>query len=189
MTEQDMLNLFLVFTAGAFWGEKAFKGALVVHDKIKKKMDQRRTEKKMKSMIDGLREAAQKAMADHVPDTSKAERTVEKKADPVFKSNRKPTVQEFMWRHGGKINTVNIVIDPNLDECFQKSPEEFSEAVKSGELGKLEALMGDLANGKNDLKETTDFVFSAKAVVQMKAMGVEPEDLVSKMLKAAGRMD
>jgi len=77
----------------------------------------------------------------------------------------KPEVSELTYRdRHGSLCTVKIIIDPRLDH---------------GSLSRVE----EVGN-----KSCQEFVFSPKAVEEMRAKGVEPDEAVTSILKASGRM-
>jgi hypothetical protein len=64
----------------------------------------------------------------------------------------------------GKLNIAKIIIDPSSSHDLAGSVEEDEE------------------------NHTQSFIFSAKAAAEMRANGVELDEVVTKMLKASGRM-
>ena len=77
----------------------------------------------------------------------------------------KPEVSELTFRDRyGALCTVKIIIDPRLDHDTTSRIEEDSNS------------------------SVQEFVFSTKAVEEMRAKGVEPDEAVTSILKASGRM-
>lgn len=108
------------------------------------------------------------------------------------KNPKKPReVQEFSWRHEGKLNSVKIIIDPNIADATRVSEKEFAELIKGGDAASLIDLVNGMATDegkKKKMSEVKEFIFSSTSVKQMRQAGMSPEDIVIKMLKSAGRM-
>jgi hypothetical protein len=102
----------------------------------------------------------------------------------------KPEVQKFQWRFDGKFQEVEIVIDPGLDTMIPGSQEDFEALIKKGDAGTLGQLLSELSKKpeKEELNTVEKFIFSKKSVEQMRMAGMSPDELVVRMLKAAGRM-
>lgn len=160
-------QLFLYFTAGMVWGVVG-RGIYMF---IKSKRSKRNSEK-----LDDLIASLKKHAADIRNSSSKI--------------SANPEIHTFQWHHDGKMHEVKIVIDPNLDAVIPGTREEFENLVREGEAGSLETLMHSITKPehKQKLGEVQEFYFSKKSVEQMKLAGMSPDELVVKMLKAAGRM-
>jgi len=93
------------------------------------------------------------------------------------------------WRYKGKMQEVKIIIDPSLDDI--SSEVDLDDAMKRGEAGELALLMkGDVSQETKDKMASQEaFVFSRKSVEAMRTAGLSPDEVVTKILKAAGRMD
>jgi len=171
----DLLGqLFLYFTAGVFWGWKTYDFATDF-------LEKRRVKNNMTAFINRMRTDAAPTL----------DRLIKEAREQVKKPKGEPVVQTFKWRHGGKINEVKIVIDPDLDSSIPGTSDEFEELIKNGDAGKLEDLLNNIAqpSEKKKMAEVDQFTFSPHSVAQMKLVGMSPDELVVKMLKAAGRMD
>lgn len=93
-------------------------------------------------------------------------------------------VSEFTYRSAdGCFNTVRIIIDPELDD---DPAQEEADAMVDGDTGMVETLLR--GSKAMEMADVDEFVFSPKAVRDMRAGGLEPDDVVVKMLKASGRM-
>lgn len=104
---------------------------------------------------------------------------------PDMVRNAGREVSELSFRDkDGKLSTVKIVVDASLDN-FGIDSEQFQRLMAEGDGGPLEELL----HANSDKIETTEeFVFSAKSVRNMRMIGLDPEQIVTKMLKASGRM-
>lgn len=79
-------------------------------------------------------------------------------------------VSELMFRDkNGMLCTVKIVID---------------HAIPSN----LHDLLGNHRISEDATSQVQEFIFSPKAVAEMRENGVEPDELVRQMLRAAGRI-
>lgn len=175
--------VFLYASALFFWGLVFYANYKAVMSRIKKK----RGAKNVESLIDKIKKDAMETL-ERMKKEAMAKAELARKESP---QDNKPEVHTFQWRHQGKTNEVKIVIDPALDSVISGTREEFEQLVKTGNAGSLEDLLNGLskADEKKKLAEVEQFTFSRKSVEQMKMAGISPDDLVAKMLKAAGRMD
>jgi hypothetical protein len=166
-------EFFLYITAGAFWGIVGFTNGRNLYRRWKAP----RQMSKLDDMISRLKQEAQEAM-----EAMKIE---------IKQTPSTPETHVLSWRYKGELQQVKIVIDPALDTAIEGSREEFEQLVKEGDAGKLQDLLDGLAS--NDAKDRISaqdiFVFSRKAVEQMKMADMSPDDIVTKILKASGRMD
>jgi hypothetical protein len=89
-------------------------------------------------------------------------------------------ISEFTYRGSdGNLDTVKIIIDHGLDDV----------AGASGIQGTIEDITGDQSTVEDSrMHGIKEFVFSANAVRDMRMAGIEPDEVVVKMLKASGRM-
>ena len=105
----------------------------------------------------------------------------EKRAVP---DNRE--ISEFMFRdRNRKLQTVKIIIDPNLPEM--EDMDDTSDLRVMTVPGKGEATLH--SPEPVEMNKVRDFVFTPQCVRDMRAAGMEPEDLVARMLRDAGRME
>src|SRR5216684_7324407 len=85
----------------------------------------------------------------------------------------------------GILNTVRIIIDHDLDD-IASNEEELKSMILRGETG----TMTDLISGHNitedHIGKVQEFIFSPQAVRDMRMAGMEPDEIVTKMLKASG---
>src|SRR5258705_1074669 len=165
-------EFFLYFTAGAFWGIVGFTNGRNLWRRWKAP----RQSAKLNDFIAKIEKEAKEAMA---------ELKVKSSVLPVAETH------VLTWRHKGELHHVKIVIDPALDTAIEGSREEFEQMVRDGDAGKLEDLLNGLAGPdvKDRMADQETFVFSRKSVEQMKMADMSPDDIVTKILKAAGRMD
>ncbi len=88
----------------------------------------------------------------------------------------------------GILNTVKIIIDHDLDH-LASNEEELKSMILKGETG----TMTDLISGHNitedHIGKVQEFIFSPQAVRDMRLAGMEPDEIVTRMLKASGRME
>lgn len=166
---------FVVLSCLTFWAVMIMANYKSMKRTILRKLGkQKKFESPVEKLIKRLQDEAGKAI---------------KKAEEEHRDRGPKEVMPFQWRHEGKLQTVNIVIDPALDEPLHLTKERFEEMVKEGNAGRMSDLMEKLSGQKpEDFEKVQEFVFSRKSVTQMKAAGLTPEDIVAKMLKAAGRM-
>jgi hypothetical protein len=107
-----------------------------------------------------------------------------------YNLDTKETSELYLRDKAGKMFEVKIVVDEALDGDNFDTPDEFNEKVSIGEAGRLKDLMTDGQNAKVDSRigDCKEFVFSKKSVDDMRKVGLQPEDIVVKMLRAAGRI-
>lgn len=109
------------------------------------------------------------------------------------KDNRE--VSELSFRDkDGVMNTVRIVIDHDMDRTLTDEDKEKVKSVLEGhpDPDMQAGSMADLLSGhkieESAMENVHEFVFSAKAVEDMRQYGMEPDEVVTRMLKASGRM-
>jgi len=82
-------------------------------------------------------------------------------------------ISELVFRDKeGNLNTVRIIIDHDLDGPYP--------------------LLTDLVSEDDNISEVNmkqEFIFSPQAVRDMRLAGMEPDELVTRMLKSSGRME
>lgn len=92
-------------------------------------------------------------------------------------------VSELTFRDkNGVLCTVKIVIDHAIGDSLAalKKDAEFS--------GSLNDLMTGHKIAESTMGQTEEFIFSSRAVQDMQALGMEPDEVVRQMLRAAGRI-
>lgn len=107
---------------------------------------------------------------------------------PEFIANQTREVSELSFRDKqGILNTVRIVVDPSMHDVLPGS-YELQDMMDRGEAGTLEGLMAGHKISEEAASRVQEFVFSPIVVQRMRAAGMEPDEVVTKMLKASGRM-
>lgn len=92
-------------------------------------------------------------------------------------------VSELTFRDKeGELHTVKIIVDHSLKDDL--SEKDMAKVEKFN----LQDMLSNHKVSEDAMGQVEEFVFSAKAVQDMKAGGMEPDDLVRQMLKAAGRI-
>jgi len=178
---------FLYFSAGAFWGVILYANGKSLYKKYKIKKEMEKGNPKLNDLIQKLKEAAE--------GSGMKFQSVEIKNGKPTKTSSKPKTDlethTLSWRHQGKLQHVKIVVDPSLDTVIDTSQEEFEQMVKSGDAGRLQDVLDGLVDkdAKDKLAVQDTFVFSKKSVEQMRMVDMSPDDIVTKILKASGRMD
>jgi hypothetical protein len=99
------------------------------------------------------------------------------------------TSQLYLRNKQGKLFKVNIIIDPDLEGKPVPSPDRLKELADRGEAGTLSDLISGKTVASEELYEVSDFVFSPAMVRQLSEAGLEPDDVVIRMLRATGRID
>ncbi len=83
----------------------------------------------------------------------------------------------------GNLNTIKIIIDHDLPDVSLPDREKFKEMVLKGEAGRISEVP------EKAMEKIQEFIFSPQAVRDMRRVGMEPDEVVTKMLKASGRME
>ena len=107
------------------------------------------------------------------------------------KSQKGRETSEFSFRDkAGVLTTVKIVIDHDLTKEAMSEVEksDLKSMLLSGEAGTLDQLLEGHSVHEQAMSKVQEFVFSPNAVRDMRAAGLEPDEVVTKMLKASGRM-
>src|SRR5882724_5083346 len=97
-----MLDYYLILTAGVFWG---YFSLVVIWPLIQSHMPKKNTRDE---------KAKATAFQEHL-------KALKLRGDELLGNNfktRKPEVQKFQWRHDGKMNEVEIIIDPNINDLI-----------------------------------------------------------------------
>lgn len=102
-------------------------------------------------------------------------------------------VSELTYRDKyGALHVVKIVVDHSLqDNLSDEDKDKMKAMVASGNAGfagSLQELMGGHRISEDAIGRVEEFVFSTKAVEDMRAQGMEPDEMVRQMLRAAGRI-
>ena len=89
-------------------------------------------------------------------------------------------ISELVFRDKeGNLNTIRIIIDHDLND----HPSE----------EKLKAMLlkddGTITDTESHMYNVQEFIFSPQAVRDMRLAGIEPDELVTRMLKSSGRME
>lgn len=103
---------------------------------------------------------------------------------------RSKEVSELSFRDkDGKLCTVKIVVDYRLDDRLtDEDKEKMRQMLASGEGGKLHDIMTGHNVTEGEMDRIQQFVFSGYTAEQMRARGLELDEVVRKMLKASGRI-
>src|SRR6266581_6033925 len=103
--------------------------------------------------------------------------------DQIEKGSGRETSEMTFRDKEGVLNTIKIIVDHDLPDVPFRDREDFYSMVVKGETGRI-----------NDIPEKAmvkvqEFIFSPQAVRNMRRDGIEPDEVVTKMLKASGRME
>lgn len=110
--------------------------------------------------------------------------------NPMHEKTGYKEVSELSFRDkNGEMTKVRIVIDYDLADLSKPDMQTFQAMVDSGEAGTLGDLMDGHKVSEDAMGKVQEFVFSPQAVWQMRSSGLEPDEVVTKMLKASGRME
>lgn len=131
-----------------------------------------RSRKKFNAFLQNIRDAA------------------ETKVTEEQKTAKGREVSEFSFRDKmGELATVKIVIDHDLENNMPDlDSADIKSMIMSGEAGTLDQLFDGSHVHEQAMSKVQEFVFSPKAVRDMRAAGLEPDEVVTKMLKASWRM-
>src|SRR6266404_3243093 len=122
--------------------------------------------RRMLSFIDRIKEEAPEFIKDQADKTSGKE------------------ISEMTFRDKeGRLNTIKIIIDHDLPDLCLPDREEFKGMVLKGEAGRISEVP------EKAMEKVQEFIFSSQAVRDMRKVGMEPDEVVTKMLKASGRME
>ena len=93
-------------------------------------------------------------------------------------------ISEMTFRDkDGHLNVIRIIIDHDLPDISLPDRDEFQSMVLKGEAGKINEVP------EKAMDKVQEFIFSPQAVRDMRRAGMEPDEVVTKMLKASGRME
>lgn len=99
-------------------------------------------------------------------------------------------VSELSFRDkAGALCTVKIIVDHSI-ELSDSDKENMKRMVERGDAdaGSLNAIIAGANYEETDMHKVQNFVFSGHAAEQMRARGIELDEVVIKMLKASGRI-
>lgn len=109
--------------------------------------------------------------------------------EEIVKEKSKKEISELSFRDKyGVMNTVRIIIDHDLGDKIEDI-KVMQEMLKSGDAGTLNDLMSGHKISEDAMGKVQEFVFSPQAVRDMRSSGLEPDEVVTKMLRASGRME
>src|SRR6266436_8394115 len=103
--------------------------------------------------------------------------------DQAEKGSGKETSEMTFRDKEGNLNTIKIIIDHDLPDVSLPDREKFKEMVLKGEAGRISQVP------EKAMEKVQEFIFSPQAVRDMRRVGMEPDEVVTKMLKASGRME
>ncbi len=103
--------------------------------------------------------------------------------DQADKTSGKETSEMTFRDKEGNLNTIKIIIDHDLPDVSLPDREKFKEMVLKGEAGRINDVP------EKAMEKVQEFIFSPQAVRDMRRVGMEPDEVVTKMLKASGRME
>src|SRR6266576_4147263 len=103
--------------------------------------------------------------------------------DQAEKGSGRETSEMTFRDKEGNLNTIKIIIDHDLPDVSLPDREKFKEMVLKGEAGRISEVP------EKAMEKVQEFIFSPQAVRDMRRVGMEPDEVVTKMLKASGRME
>jgi len=99
----------------------------------------------------------------------------------IMEASREVGELSFRDKSGG-LCVVKIVVDHNL-------PDHLMDAFKAADAsGNLQDIMSGHKVSEDAMGQVEEFIFSPRAVRDMRAAGIEPDEVVRQMLRAAGRI-
>src|SRR6266446_1938754 len=125
----------------------------------------------MLSFIDKIKEEAPEFLKDQAH------------REKIEKGSGKETSEMTFRDKEGNLNTIKIIIDHDLPDVSLPDREKFKEMVLKGEAGRINEVP------EKAMEKIQEFIFSPQAVRDMRRVGMEPDEVVTKMLKASGRME
>ena len=164
-TPQDYINGFLLFSAVFFW-------YLVAQANIPNLIKKFQRKRRMKQFINKI-----KCQADDFL----------KELQAQGKPSEKQTSELTFRDAKGGLSVVKITVDPALDN-IQLDEDDMAQMMADGIGGRGLDLIQHGSEAAKKAANQEEFVFSPKGVAMMRGMGMEPEEIVTKMLKASGRM-
>lgn len=113
-----------------------------------------------------------------------------KAAGEEIVKEKKKEISELSFRDKyGVMNTVRIIIDHDMADMKVGSKQDMEDMLRTGEAGTLSDLMAGHKVSEDAMGKVQEFVFSPQAVRDMRSSGLEPDEVVTKMLRASGRME
>ncbi len=89
-------------------------------------------------------------------------------------------ISELNFRDkSGILNTVRIIVDHDIED--DATPEDIRDMS-------IDNLLHNHTFSEGSMEKIQQFIFSAQAVRGMREHGLEPDEVITKMLKASGRM-
>lgn len=137
----------------------------------------RRRDQKFTAFVEELRDGVDDALASGV-------------IPPLLASEKEISELMFRDRHG-ELCTVKIVIDHGLDRNLtDEDKARIRDMIISGDAGAgtLDDLLHNHVVTEEEVGKVKEFVFSSDAVHKMRMAGMEPDEVVTKMLRASGRI-
>lgn len=111
-------------------------------------------------------------------------------SEEIVKEKSKKEISELSFRDKhGVMNTVRIIIDHDMADMKVGSKQDMEDMLRTGEAGTLSDLMAGHKVSEDAMGNVQEFVFSPQAVRDMRSSGLEPDEVVTKMLRASGRME
>ncbi|SRR6266550_2295030 len=109
--------------------------------------------------------------------------------DQAEKGSGRETSEMTFRDKEGNLNTIKIIIDHDLPDISLPDREQFKEMVLKGEAGRISDMVSGHKVSEKAMEKVQEFIFSPQAVRDMRRAGMEPDEVVTKMLKASGRME
>lgn len=113
--------------------------------------------------------------------------TLEKMNEASSKETSELTFRDI----SGKLCTVKIVIDYDLDKNLSEADrDKLRDMVLRGDAnsGRVDDIIANAKYKEGELDKADQFIFSGHAVNAMRQQGIEPDEVVRRMLKASGRI-
>lgn len=138
--------------------------------------DNYRSRKRFNGFLDGINSASEEFVKDQVH------------REKIEKGTKEISELSFRDKHG-VMNTVRIIIDHDMADMKVGSKQDMEGMLRTGEAGTLSDLMAGHKVSEDAMGKVQEFVFSPQAVRDMRSSGLEPDEVVTKMLRASGRME
>src|SRR6266446_7629128 len=100
------------------------------------------------------------------------------------KSGRETSELVFRDKEG-ILNTVRIIIDHDLDDLAASDKEELKDMLLKGRTRTISDTISDHNIAQEHMSKVQEFIFSPQAVRDMRLAGMEPDEVVTRMLKAS----
>src|SRR6266576_5984545 len=135
--------------------------------------------RRMLSFIDKIKEEAPEFLKDQAAHIEKGKGN----------GSGKEIIEMTFHDKEGNLNTIKIIIDHDLPDISLPDREQFKEMVLKGEAGRISDMVSGHKVSEKAMEKVQEFIFSPQAVRDMRRAGMEPDEVVTKMLKASGRME